>query len=293
MKIITLSTSLLFITSLAIAQNKTNRNVNTIAQSNINDNVILSNGYSNVSNVSFNQSNVQSRNVTNVLVADNNVNYVQGFNNLNVNRPNNNQNRNRSREEEITRSEERNNIQANNNPISIQSRGNLGNINYVEQSRNVALDNVYENNEVIDVKQSYVVHANDDVSNVVLNVQTKEVEETVNVKESNDNNFQLNLNVDVAIDLPKPNVTLNLKVKEVKEEKETVVKEVKLTSSKGSGASKVKVKSRSTSKRKSHHYYRQNVKVKTILKNSIAKLKKKVKKSKTKKPVFSVVCYKF
>jgi hypothetical protein len=94
----------------------------------------------------------------------------------------------------------------------------------------------------------------------------------------------------VDINIPKPSITLDLKVKE---EKIDVQKDKPIKVSKSVGVAKVKSKSRNHTKRKSHHYYNQKVMFGTILKNTVSKLKRKVKKTTTKKPVFSVVCCTF
>lgn len=273
MKNLLLTSSLVLITSIANAQNRGGGNVALFAQSNVNYNTNLSNVYSNVSSFNSNQSNVSNRgmsNPINVNVADNNVNIQQRTNKVVRTRPVN----------VPTRNVQRNGV----NEVVLP--GNNRNINV----SNVADNNSEQNTPAINFIQSV---ANEDavIDNVIPEVQKVEVAQVQAVAQVKEEiNFTPELNVN--INLPKPNITFDLKVKEEKNVKE---KATPIKVSSGSGVTKVKskTKSRNSNKHKSKHHYSQKVSFGTVLRNSISKLKHKLKKTKTKKTVFTVVCYKF
>lgn len=283
MKTLTLTTAILFISTMAFSQNRGSRNLNVAAQSNVNTNIAYSNGLSNVSNVNFNQSNL-SNNIFANNVNDNTLNVSRNTNVIVNTRNNPAPTRTRPAPKAENDKEQRRNVVTNNNPITIQSRGNINQINYEPQNINVPAVNVLDNVEdnVIDTPIQMV--SNEDFSNVNVVQEIVVQEKAVNVAPS--------LNLNVAVNIPKPNITYDLKVKEEKVVKEKVA-HVKVSS--GNGVTKVKSKTKAvkSKKHKSNHLYSQNVKIGTVLKNTFSKLRNKVKKNKTKKAVFSVVCCTF
>ncbi len=283
MKNLMLSSTFILLTSFSIAQSRGGRNVNFI--SNVDNNNVLSNGFSNVSNL--NQSNIQNRGLANNVLAANNSNISQQ-NKVVSNRGNQNVSSRNRTNPTAKIVEQRDNVQVANNPVRIQSlnNSNVNTINYSQQVVNVQEVAVSEN-----------IFANDNVANVGnLNVEIPSLsnEKLLNEKESNKVELKPSFNMNVAIDLPKPNITIDLKVKEekVKIEKTPILKVEKGTGISGE-KKKINTKSKKYKASKGYHYYKQNVKFATHVKNTLMKLKRKITKKEVKKPVFSVVCYQF
>lgn len=269
MKNLLLSSSLILITSFANAQNRGGRNVSLAIQSNVNYNTNVSNVYNNVATYNNKPSNISNRGVSNPINMngmDNNINVQQRSNNVVRTRPANVQSRN-------VRNNEANDV--------VILRGNRG------ADINVLLN---DNNEQNVAEINFVQRAVNVDQGVVNVVQKVQKQNEVQVKEvavdKPEVSFSPALNID--INLPKPNITFDLKVKEVKEK----VSLVKVKS--GGGIAKVKKRTKSIrNNRPSRHQYSQKVKFGTVLRNTVSTLKHKFKKTKTKKGVFSVVCYKF
>lgn len=267
MKNLLLSTSLILITSIANAQNRVGGNNVLMAQSNVNYNTNISNVYSNVSTFNNNPINVSDRGLNNARNVNiiNNTNVQQATNKVVRTRPVNSQTRN-------TASNRSNNI-----AVPNQTRNERGN----EADNRIVAQNTPEINFIQQVANTDAV-----VANAVEEIQiVQEVKVYEAVTEKTEIKLKPTLNVDIT--LPKPSLTLNLKVKEEK------VTDVGLGSGTGLTEVKSKEKRGKRTKRSGNSYYHQKVNIGTILKNKISKLKNKFKKTKTKKAVFSVVCYKF
>jgi hypothetical protein len=272
MKNLLLSSSLILIASFANAQNRGGRNVSLAVQTNVNYNTNVSNVYSNVATYNNKPSNISNRGVSNPINVnglDNNINVQQRSNNVVRTRPANVQSRN-FRNNEV-------------NDVVILRGNRAADINVQLNDNNE--QNVAEINFV-----QRAVNVDQGVVNVVPEVQKQN---EVQVKEVAAEKPEVSFSpaLDIDINLPKPNITFDLKVKEEKEVKEKV-SVVKVKS--GGGIAKVKKRTKSRrNNRPSRHQYSQKVKFGTVLRNTVSTIKHKFKKTKTKKGVFSVVCYKF